>query len=198
MNKYNYNILRHHKGVAQGYKGGGNAPFHYLVIGGSNLNSYGGMFFEVGDHKSANYGKGRNWFDNNFWPELHTYLTGQKASFDAIFFDSGSFSWLDHNDTDLKERDRKNTNIFNRIIDIFQTFLAKNGIIIIEAYNAASVGLNVPVAKFCHLMMSRCALGGYREFVLNDDNFGVVYRIFQKYGDDFTISNKKIPKITKG
>lgn len=70
MNKYNYNILRQHKGVAQSYKGGGNYPFHYLVIGGSNLNSYGDKFFEVGDHKSANYGKGQNWFDNNFWPGL--------------------------------------------------------------------------------------------------------------------------------
>lgn len=90
-----------------------------LVIGGGNPLLYNSKYFYViGDHDTSNYGRDKTWNLISFWKNLQNILTLKK--FDVIIFDSGSESWLP-----------KNSNVFNKIINLIIPLLNDNGIILV-------------------------------------------------------------------
>jgi len=130
---------------------------------------YGDDFFEVGSHKSSNYGGGMDWHAENFWDGLSNYLIENNISFDGIMFDPGSFSWI-------------NPNIYDKIISIFEKHLNINGIILLEWYSARGGEIAKRANNFFNLVV------GTDDFItaepgifrLNDNHSGIVYSIIKR------------------
>ena len=150
--------------------GRGKPPYRFLVIGGGRENLYGDGFFEVGDHPTANYGRGGNWHTNEFWKGLNKYLFDNRLSFDAMIIDDGSFSWI------LENHDK----IFEHILTIFEMYLSENGVMIITAYSARRM---LPHMAHFYDMVSGTDMFEYAdpgEFYFSDDQQGDVFRMFQR------------------
>uniref|UniRef100_A0A6C0I109 ubiquitinyl hydrolase 1 n=1 Tax=viral metagenome TaxID=1070528 RepID=A0A6C0I109_9ZZZZ len=90
-----------------------------LVIGGGF--PYPNGFFVVGDHDTANFGKGLDWYISDFWEKLYEELNGKK--FKAIMIDNGTESWL---------YDGTNTIDYKKMGEIFKNVIEPNGIVIVR------------------------------------------------------------------
>ena len=177
MNKLNYNSLFCNCG-------GGNPPFRFLVIGGSNLYSYGDGFYEVGTHNSSNYDKSLNWNTRSFWEGISNELIGK--NFDVCFFDVNSFSQI------------TNADVLGSILDIFTMFLKENGCIILKAYNIVRPNISTSTIerRFHNLVLETETMKTAEscEFMFDGDNNNV-FRIFQKQGGELKIETKNIYPI---
>jgi len=180
MNTYITNKLKYNSLYCS--IGGGNPPFRFLVIGGSDRYSYGDGFYEVGSHRSSNYGIGLDWKTHDFWDNLIQELVANKYYFDVCFFDANFFLQF------------TNPAMFEKILDIFSMFLKENGCIILNAYNITNPNENNIERQFHNFVLETATIQPAEpcEFMFSGNNSGNVFRIFQKVGSELKIKTDNI------
>jgi hypothetical protein len=160
-----------------------------LVIGGGDINPFRYCtpsekenkkcdFYELGNHKLADYGNNNNWHTLDFWTGFQNEINEKKITFSCIFFDIGSESWFKDNKMNKEEIEK----IKDTIDKILVSNLKDRGIILKELPTDGTTN-QLPFQDFLLQDLNKLMLQEIGYILIGEINNPHLYTILSKQTD---------------